>query len=108
MMEWFEIAQDGNAPRPQVARKNNGFLASIVLDEELDARRAKHVTGFNVRGGDTVGNRHRLPVRYGMHLPDDLLRVFHFVKRFAKRLALALKPAILAQDVLRLNCRRIA
>src|SRR5215471_3545314 len=96
MLERFEIPQNKCAPGPKIAREDDALLASIFLNEQLNARRAEHVARFSPDGLDSRSNLYRFLIRHGFEALNDSLGIFGRVKRFLRRFAGALALAIAA------------
>src|SRR5262249_47219878 len=64
MMERFKITQDRDPFGTEVAREDNSLFATVLLNEQLYARRTKHVTRLGPEGLNTVRDWDRLTVRH--------------------------------------------
>src|SRR6516225_125565 len=107
VMEGLVISENGNAARAEVARKYDGFFAARVVDYELDAGGAKHMSGFRPSRLNTRSDWNGFVVGDRTHSGNDLLDVLHFVERPFRWLAFPHKTTVLALGILRLNLRGV-
>ena len=66
--ERLVVLENGRAARAEVAGEHDALLPAILIDDQLDAARAEHVSGLGPDGLHAGRNGHWLLVRHGLEL----------------------------------------